>query len=326
MTPDTSTNLNAVKDVSEDLRAQLSHGLLKKPPAKSTATTTPIKATTGINSDNTTTPFTSNGLNSAAVKTLGDGPTIVNPVVDTNTTTQMPVDKPVDNFRDYMQDSDKDTIVVALPKAGTNGPRKMNGPKASGLNNSHSNLSTSTTADKVSPGKLTTQKNSHSASTPANKSTGDGAPDSAAKSTIKTKLTAPVAPTTPAKRPISHINGITPETKRTKPDIAPLTPVTHTIVPQNTPGSPSAVTMSIERQVREQRRRLDELRKKREETAKKQSQVDAQMKPYKEHMAKELERLNAELMEEETAYNEDQEHYSASVEMLTEFKKVDGNN
>ena len=68
------------------------------------------------------------------------------------------------------------------------------------------------------------------------------------------------------------------------------------------------------------------MRKRREETAKKQAEIDEQMGPYKQRMAEELDRLNEAMMEEESAYNEEAEHYSASVEVLQEFKKADGGN
>jgi hypothetical protein len=41
-------------------------------------------------------------------------------------------------------------------------------------------------------------------------------------------------------------------------------------------------------------------------------------------MAEELDRLSREMMEEESAYTEEAEHYSASVEILREFKRTDG--
>jgi len=66
------------------------------------------------------------------------------------------------------------------------------------------------------------------------------------------------------------------------------------------------------------------MRKRRAETARKQVEIDAQMGPYKQRMAEELDRLNREMMEEESAYTEEAEHYNASVEVLEEFKKADG--
>jgi hypothetical protein len=47
------------------------------------------------------------------------------------------------------------------------------------------------------------------------------------------------------------------------------------------------------------------------------------MTPYKQRMAEELERLKQEMMDEEMAYTEEEQHYSASVEILQEFKNAD---
>ncbi|KAI4951096.1 hypothetical protein J4E91_003801 [Alternaria rosae] len=127
----------------------------------------------------------------------------------------------------------------------------------------------------------------------------------------------------PEKRPLSTINGTAPEPKRTKPTPTP-TPLAPT--KPAVPHSPTPKTLSIERQLADQRRKLEDMRKRRMETAKKQTEIDTQMGPYKQRIAEELDRLNQAVMEEESAYTEEAEHYSASVEILQEFKKVDGGN
>jgi hypothetical protein len=48
------------------------------------------------------------------------------------------------------------------------------------------------------------------------------------------------------------------------------------------------------------------------------------MTPYKQRMAEELERLKQDIMDEEIAYTEEEQHYSASAEILQEYKKADG--
>jgi uncharacterized protein YcbK (DUF882 family) len=80
--------------------------------------------------------------------------------------------------------------------------------------------------------------------------------------------------------------------------------------------------MSIECKVAEQRKKLEALRLKRLETAKKQEALDKQMEPYKKRMAEELERLHKEMLEEEAAAAEDEEHLNASVELLAEFEQA----
>jgi hypothetical protein len=84
--------------------------------------------------------------------------------------------------------------------------------------------------------------------------------------------------------------------------------------------------MSIERQLADQRKKLEELRKKRGDTAHKQAVIDKEMIPYKQRMAEELDRLHQMMTEEENAYTEETEHYSASIRILQEFKKAEGGN
>ncbi|KAJ4370673.1 hypothetical protein N0V83_005194 [Neocucurbitaria cava] len=141
----------------------------------------------------------------------------------------------------------------------------------------------------------------------------------------------PTTAVTPTKRSCAPANGTSPEIKRAKiaPTLAPPVPSqspvpsTSTKLSPTYPGSPSPKPMSIERQVTEQRKKLEELRKKRLEMATKQSSLDQEMAPYKQRMAEELERLNQETMAEENAYAEEEEHYSASIEILAEFMSED---
>jgi hypothetical protein len=134
--------------------------------------------------------------------------------------------------------------------------------------------------------------------------------------------TPPIA-VAPAKRTSPTINGATPEPKRMKPTPTPLSPPTQPVVPQIPPRSSTPKTVSIERQLADQQKKLEEMRKKRKETARKQAEIDVQLVPYKQRMAEALDRLNREMMEEESAYSEEAEHYSASVEILRCFEKTD---
>ncbi|KAI4642407.1 hypothetical protein J4E93_007555 [Alternaria ventricosa] len=135
--------------------------------------------------------------------------------------------------------------------------------------------------------------------------------------------TPPVA-VVPGKRSSTTTNGVTPDPKRAKPLPTP------TSVPPSTlptaPRSSTPKTLSVERQLADQRKKLDDMRKRRAETAKKQAEIDEQMGPYKQRMAEELDRLNREMKEEESAYTEEAEHYNASVEILQDFKKADDGN
>ncbi|KAL1793368.1 hypothetical protein ACET3X_008350 [Alternaria dauci] len=142
--------------------------------------------------------------------------------------------------------------------------------------------------------------------------------------TVRRKPDTPPVATVPAKRQTSTTIGVTPEPKRTKPVPTPPAPFTQPVVPRTPPRSPTPKPMSIERQLADQRKKLDELRKKRKETAHKQAAIDKEIAPYKQRIAEELDRLHREMVEEENAYTEEAEHYSASIEILQDFKKADG--
>jgi hypothetical protein len=131
-------------------------------------------------------------------------------------------------------------------------------------------------------------------------------------------------PVTPTKRTAEPTDSTTLEAKRTKISETPPTPTTPTMVSCIPPGTPSPRPLSIERKVAEQRRKLEVLRQKRFETAKKQEEVDKKMEPYKKRMAEELERLNQEMMDEEAAAAEDEEHLNASVQLWEEFEQAQG--
>jgi septal ring factor EnvC (AmiA/AmiB activator) len=118
------------------------------------------------------------------------------------------------------------------------------------------------------------------------------------------------------------------DVKQAKVIATPLTPTVPTMIPRVPSGTPSPRPASIERKVAEQRKKLEALGQKRLETAKKQEELDKQMAPYKQRLAEELERLNREMMEEEAAAAEDEEHLKASAEMCTKSSRVqvDGTN
>ena len=221
-----------------------------------------------------------------------------------------------------------DTIAVAIPvsksAASTNGSAaKLSSPPQTTFK-PVSGATTKTITSAKEPGKKSPQVVIPSTKKPATKPAPVPTPAPAAQ-----KKT-PAAPTTvtPTKRTAEPTTVVaTPEPKRTKVIPTPpvhATPTTPTIVSRIPPGSASPHPMSVERKVAEQRKKLEALRLKRLETAKKQEALDKQMEPYKKRMAEELERLNQEMMEEEAAAAEDEEHFNASVEMLAEFENGDG--
>ncbi|KAH9878546.1 hypothetical protein IAQ61_001818 [Plenodomus lingam] len=137
--------------------------------------------------------------------------------------------------------------------------------------------------------------------------------------TMQKAMYALSTPIIPAKRPAPIYTPCTVESKRT--DFRTEHPK---VTQVGTPGgSASPKPLSIERQMTEQRKKLQSLRKKRAEMAEKQRIIDMQMEPYKKRMAEELERLNADMMDEELAFTEEHDHFAASLEMLKEFKQAE---
>ena len=131
-------------------------------------------------------------------------------------------------------------------------------------------------------------------------------------------------PLTPTKRPSASTNDHVLDPKRAKMTTSRETPSYTRLNSQHTTSSPSPAPLSIDRQVAEQRKRLEELRKRRKQVAEKQTNIDKEMEPFMKRMAEESERLNQQLMDEESAYLEEEQHYNASLEMLKSFKEGDG--
>ncbi|CAN9391309.1 unnamed protein product [Alternaria sp. RS040] len=143
---------------------------------------------------------------------------------------------------------------------------------------------------------------------------------------MRKKPDTPLIAAIPTKRQISTTNSATSEPKRTKAVLTPPAPFIEPIVPSTPRRSPTPKPISIERQLADQRKKLEELRKKRSDTAHKQAVIDKEMIPYKQRMVEELDRLHQMMTEEEKAYAEETKHYSASIEILQAFKKTEGSN
>jgi hypothetical protein len=129
-------------------------------------------------------------------------------------------------------------------------------------------------------------------------------------------------PVTPTKREADPTDHTTTEPKRPKTLETSLAPTTPKAVSRMSSESSSPRPLSIERQVADQRKKLEAMRQKRSERVEKQKELDKKMEPYKKRMAEELERLSRELMQEEALALEDEEHLSASTEMLAEFGRI----
>jgi hypothetical protein len=239
-------------------------------------------------------------------------------------TADNPVDKPTEKPSDKDSATAKDTIAVAQPKDQVNGLVDDGAAKASS-SPSTTLLSANSTATKPTrPTKQTTKRSHQVNISPSKKPVGKPAPIITAPPIAQENPLTQAPPATPTKRTAEHTNGVTPEIKRAKIATAPSTPTNLTSVLRGLEGSASPRPVSVERQVTEQRKKLETLRHSRLQTAKKLDQLEKQMAPYKQRMAEELERLNKELMEEEAAAAEDEEHLKASVEMLKEFETAEG--
>jgi hypothetical protein len=248
------------------------------------------------------------------------------PVTSPESTTKVPSQQPTTDAKQAIANGEANSSISAFITAG--GGEKATGvanmpfapardvlTKVPGLPGSTTKTTNALPETSVTEAKDTISKSPQSPITPAKKP-----PQSPVG--IATTNTTPIA-VAPAKRSSSTTNGATPESKRTKLTPTPLSPSTQPVVSQTPPRSSTPKTVSIERQLADQQKKLEEMRKKRKETARKQAEVDVQLVPYKQRMAEALDRLKREMMEEESAYSEEAEHYSASVEILRGFKKTD---
>ncbi|CAO2648918.1 Nn.00g098670.m01.CDS01 [Neocucurbitaria sp. VM-36] len=325
---DNSLLLGTTADLGEDLHARVDLKPTPKPPTKVMTATDADETASNQIPDRSISPSTVRGHSNAAPETASD-------IVTSDKIIEMEHEKaddtdkathPPDKVIEKDTVTNKHTIAVMIPKAKATTSTEASATTDSNLTNNGAKLTNG------NPSKSTVQPNGivKKASQPPKPSLKERGPK---PMPINTSIPAaqsppapPTVPVTPTKRPSAIANGLSPEMKRAK--IATNTsitsaPITPSKVSQTSPGFPSPKPMSIERQVAEQRKKLEMLRKKRFEMATKQSTIDKEMEPYKKHMAEELERLKAEMMEEENAYAEEEEHYSASVEILGEFKKVD---
>jgi hypothetical protein len=216
------------------------------------------------------------------------------------------------------------TLDVASAKEAAMGIASDSAVKSSGLPPSGVKSVSDVAMVSLVPGKNAIVKNTQSVIAPIKKPPIKPASIITTTQIIQNQPATTTPPATPTKRIADPTNSIPVEIKRAKPFDDPSTPTTPKIESRVSPGAPSPRPLSIERKVADQRKKLEAMRQKRLETAKKQEELDRKMEPFKKRMAEELERLNQELMQEEAAAAEDEEHLIASTEMLAEFEKDDG--
>jgi len=327
--PEITTTPETAEDVNEDLRARVFSKPSPKPASAEVPATTVEQAATNGDGDSVISTST---VNRDAEHAIDTPQTTVNkdtaagkpaePEVAANL--EKPIDKPAEKPAEKEQVTVSDTIAVNLPKDKSTGSTNDSAAKTSSLPQNNFNSINGTSTKTTTPAKEPAKKSPQVVVTPPKKPATKPAPIATGTVTAQKKPPAAAMPITPTKRTVEPTTVTSSETKRAKIVPSPIAPTTPTIVSRIPPGSPSPRPMSVERKLAEQRKKLEALRQKRLETAKKQEELDKQMEPYKKRMAEELERLNKEMMEEEAAAAEDEEHLNASVEMLAEFEKESG--
>jgi hypothetical protein len=311
-TPEGTPSPESHENGIEDLRAKL----FSKPAGKPTAMEKPAREAEKI---------TANGDADSVIST-----STVNGSSDMPT--EQPVRKSIERCNEKPTDkaTETDSITVngrntaAVLKNDSSGSTENIAARAFSLPDQSSKPPNGTAEKSPIAAKETVQRSSQAPATLSKTPIMRPTPITSAATTAQKKPTTPATATTPAKRPTAPTNGSTPDPKRSKIVSGPMGQTIQPLVPRIPPRSPTPKTVSIERQLTEQRQKVADMRKKRLEIAKKQEAIDQQMTPYKQRMAEELERLNQEMMDEERACTEEEQHYSASVDILQEFRKADG--
>jgi hypothetical protein len=324
--PELTLNLVTHEDVTEDLRARIFAKPPPKSPSSDMATTTANNSTVISGTKSTVLPSNAKP-NSEKVTDIAN--TTLSPnkggerrsVDQINTATTEAVEKSIKKAEQKEHTVTNDTIAVATPKGTPTPATNDSAAKASSLSGASSMSAKGAT---TKPGPLTTPITKRNpqvvipgANRPGGKPTRIG--DTILITPKKTGTTTP--PITPTKRAAESTDPSTPENKRPKSVVTSNLHLSPATMARIAPSTPSPRPASIELKVAEQRKKLQAVRQKRLETAKKQEELDKKMEPYKKRMAEELERLNREMMEEEAAVAEDEEHFNASMEMLAEFEQ-----
>lgn len=86
------------------------------------------------------------------------------------------------------------------------------------------------------------------------------------------------------------------------------------------PPSPSSTASSLKSQLAERRKKLAELHKNHRQEAETLATIQRKIEPYEQRMVEELERINQEITEEETALKEAVERRSHFEKVLQEFE------
>jgi hypothetical protein len=313
------------EDIDEDLRLRVFSKPLPKPLSIETPVITTDRTVTDDDADSVLLPSTLNSKTNRIVIIPKDKiVTGIEQISATKKTIGRPVGNLTKSPAEKTQPTASDAIIVAPPMNKPVAPVDDSTVKGSSLHSSDTNVINGTTMNVMASTKDTTKKVFQVLIQPTEEPSAKPASIACMTPITPKKPVEATPPVTPTKRVAESTNDTTPDIKRTKIATTPPMPTTPTKVSCIHPGTPSPRAISVERKVAEQRKKLEVLRQKRLETAQKQQELDKKMAPFRERMAKELERLNQEMMEEEAAAAEDEEHLSASVQMWEEFKNADG--
>jgi hypothetical protein len=323
--PEGIPSTETYEDVDEDLRLRIFSKPLPKPLSTKTPVITTDRTVTNDDADSALLPSTLNSkTNRISIIPKDKNVTGIAQISATKKTVGRPVGNLTKSSAKKTQPTASDKIIVASP---------MNKPvasvddsivKGSSLHSSDTNVINGTTMNVMAPTKDTIKKVFQVLIQPTEEPSTKPASIACMTPITPKKPAEATPPVTPTKRVPEPMNDTTPDIKRTKITTTLPVPTIPTKVSCIPPSTPSPRPISVERKVAEQRKKLEVLRQKRFETAQKQQELDKKMAPFRERMAKELERLNQEMMEEEAAAAEDEEHLSASVQMWEEFKNTDG--
>jgi hypothetical protein len=309
------------RDVTEDLRARIFAKPSPKSPSSEMAATTvnsPIAVggtkSIVLSSDvNLNLEKVADTVNTALSPDKGGNRRMVGQI---NTAATEAVEESIEKAEGKEHTGANNTIAVLLPTPTTN-----DGVAISSSLSETSLVPANGTTTK--PGLLSTpitKRNPQVVIPGANRPGGKPAPIGDMTPFTQKKTGSAIPPITPTKRAAESTDPNTPENKRSKSVTPSSVHLPSATMARIAPGSPSPRPGSMELTLAEQRKKLRAVRQKRLETAKKQEELDKKMEPYKQRMAEELERLNREMMEEEAAVAEDEQHYNASMEMLAEFE------
>jgi hypothetical protein len=324
---DTNT-LEPLEDITEDLRARVFSKPSPQPATTESPLTTADKPAATGGTENVASSSTVQSDVEKVTEAIKDVEKPTGLLVATSKVPEPTETKAVEMATEKVSEEEQLTFdenaAVVLQKDKPTTTTDDSAAKTSSLPPTGAKLADGSTTDTTAISKQTVKQIPQVVMPPTKKHAPKPAPIAVTPPTAQKKSAAAKPLVTPTKRTAEPTASDIPDTKGTKIVATPPTPTTPTILSRIPPGSPSPRPFSIERQVADQRKKLEALRQKRLEMARKQEVLDKKMEPYKQRMSEELECLNREMMEEEAAAADDDEQFNASVEMYEELRKGEG--